>query len=454
MRLVPPPLEIGERDGFTGTDLFGYEPFGTDLARLVESLEGPSVIALDGGWGSGKTVFARQWAGLLRKRGSAVIYLDAFAADTGDDPLFDIASQLFAAAPDGAARIKFAGAAAVLGQRLMPLVAGTGLRLMTAGLFGQDELIQVASAFADAKKAATGEGQDVSEVFRRRVEGAKDRADALCDFRKSLTELAGSIREGALSSAEHSVESPEPRPLVVIVDELDRCKPTYALSVLENLKHVFSIENICFVLVTNQEQLGRVVGREYGVSHEREYLDKFIQATFRLPTDVALTGHSVRKTYIDRMFQEMATPRHLPGITESTVTISDAVGLSLRAIEKVITNVAMCTGTHVMSGFCINSAYSAIIPVSICVLKAKAPDHYARLRTSDLSAETVMEYLSVAQWPIRQEKVNEYSEMFLKYFPPQDAIDGNIEAMRGWRSGFAYEEVRNLCRCLDRFGQN
>ena len=65
-----------------------------------------------------------------------------------------------------------------------------------------------------------------------------------------------------------------------------------------------------------------------------------------------------------------------------------------------------------------------------------------------------MEYLSVAQWPIRQEKVNEYSEMFLKYFPPQDAVDGNIEAMRGRRSGFAYEEVRNLCRCLDRFGQN
>ena len=104
MRLVPPPLEIGERDGFTGTDLFGYEPFGTDLARLVESLEGPSVIALDGGWGSGKTVFARQWAGLLRKRGSAVIYFDAFAADTGDDPLFDIASQLFAAAPEGEKR--------------------------------------------------------------------------------------------------------------------------------------------------------------------------------------------------------------------------------------------------------------------------------------------------------------------------------------------------------------
>ena len=454
MRLVPPPLEIDERDGFTGTDIFGYESFGTDLAKLVESLEGPSVIALDGGWGAGETVFARQWAGLLRNRGSAVIYFDAFAADTGDDPLFDIASQLFAAAPDGDKRQEFAKVAIALAKELMPLVAGIGLRAATGGALGERELRAAVSAPADAKKAARDSGGKDSETFRRRLEGAKDRAKALDCFRRGLTSLAGAMRAEALEEAGDAVESGCARPIVMIIDELDRCRPTYALNLLENIKHVFNTENMCFVLVTNQEQLANVVAMEYGLTRGGEYLDKFIQATFRLPTDVALTRCSVRETYIARTFQEMVTPRHLPGIVESTVTISDAVGLSLRAVEKVITNVAMCAGTHAMSGFGINGAYSAIIPVSICVLRAKAPDHYAKLRAFDLSAEIVMEYLNVAQWPIRQEKESAYTEMFRKYFPPQDAVAGDIEVMRQWRSGFAYEEVRNLCRCLDRFGQN
>ena len=85
MRLVPKPPEIGPENGFEGNDIFGYEEFGKNLARIVESLEGPAVIALDGSWGTGKTTFARQSAGLLRQRGSAMIEFDAFSVDHGEE---------------------------------------------------------------------------------------------------------------------------------------------------------------------------------------------------------------------------------------------------------------------------------------------------------------------------------------------------------------------------------
>ena len=220
---------------------------------------------MDGGWRSGKTVFAKQWAGLLLKRGSAVIYFDAFAADAGDDPLFDIASQIFAVAPDGEERKDLAKAAGVVAKRFLPDVAGVGLREATGGLMGGEAISAGAAVAAEAKKAATVRGEEMSEAFRQRIEGAHVRVGALSDFRQKLTVLAESIKAKVLADAEGTPEPAKPRLVVMIVDELDRCKPSYALDVLENIKHVFDVGNLCFVLATNRDQIGQVVAAAYGI---------------------------------------------------------------------------------------------------------------------------------------------------------------------------------------------
>ena len=232
MRLAPPPLKIGDRDGFDGTDIFGYEEFGKNLASLVENLEGPSVIALDGGWGSGKTVFAKQWAGLLRNRGTAVIYFDAFAADSGEDPLFDIASQLFAAAEEGAARKDFGEKAISVFKALALCAPAAALRLTVGAGLGEE----IVGALAEAQEA-TSDGDNVSAAFQRRLEGSQDRAEALTTFRGSLAALAAEMRARALREVDGAGQTEMARPVVMIIDELDRCKPSYALDLLENLKH-------------------------------------------------------------------------------------------------------------------------------------------------------------------------------------------------------------------------
>ena len=70
MRLTPQEPEIPEVGGFTdANDIFGYRDFADRLANLVQNIDEPLVIALDGPWGSGKSVFVKQWAGLLRACG-------------------------------------------------------------------------------------------------------------------------------------------------------------------------------------------------------------------------------------------------------------------------------------------------------------------------------------------------------------------------------------------------
>lgn len=86
MRLFPPSLEVGDEEGFTPEkDIFGRAQLGAGLTNLVNSVSDPTVIAVDGQWGSGKTTFLKMWAGELRKAGFPVVYFDAFENDHVDD---------------------------------------------------------------------------------------------------------------------------------------------------------------------------------------------------------------------------------------------------------------------------------------------------------------------------------------------------------------------------------
>jgi hypothetical protein len=69
MLLFPPPLNIGELEGFANDkDMFGRAVIGTGLTNLISSVTAPLVIAIDGQWGSGKTTFLKMWAGELARR--------------------------------------------------------------------------------------------------------------------------------------------------------------------------------------------------------------------------------------------------------------------------------------------------------------------------------------------------------------------------------------------------
>ena len=52
--------------------------------------------------------------------------------------------------------------------------------------------------------------------------------------------------------------------LVIFIDELDRCKPSFAIEMLERIKHYFDDERIIFVVSLNKEQLIHTISNYYG----------------------------------------------------------------------------------------------------------------------------------------------------------------------------------------------
>ena len=69
-------------------------------------------------------------------------------------------------------------------------------------------------------------------------------------------------------------------PLFVFVDELDRCRPDYAIELLEGIKHLFGVPGVYFVVATNTVQLGESVKAVYGSGFDGvRYLKEILRST-------------------------------------------------------------------------------------------------------------------------------------------------------------------------------
>lgn len=87
--------------------------------------------------------------------------------------------------------------------------------------------------------------------------------------------------------------------LVIIIDELDRCKPTFAIQTLEIVKHIFDIENLTFIFAIDIQQLSHSVECVYGQGIDATgYLCRFFDYIAKMPASDIVP-------YIQNTFEEI-----------------------------------------------------------------------------------------------------------------------------------------------------
>lgn len=283
MRLIPTPLDIADDEGFLPErDIFGYAEFGQRLANVVKNTDQPLVIALDGPWGSGKSTFVRQWEGLLRQDGASVIHFDAFENDHHADAFLAVAAAIIQFAKerhggtDAAPVANLMDAAKAVGRRVIPAVARTALSAATAGVFNADAVAGVSDTAKAALEALADEGSDlVDALLRERLASAASDATAFSNFQDQLSQIAAG-----------SMNNEDGYPLVIVIDELDRCRPDFAISLLERIKHLFCVRNTCFLVSTHMLHIETILLGKYGPGFDaRTYLEKFIHLRILLPKE-------------------------------------------------------------------------------------------------------------------------------------------------------------------------
>lgn len=245
---------------FEARDEYQRKPIAEKVITLLTSDSQVSPMIIDGGWGTGKTEFCHKLIHLIENGdfGIEAVYVDAFKADHADEPLMTLLAAILKLLPENERPN--------LIEKALPAVKfglKTTLKAGVSWLLKQDAT-DLADDFDDDIKKAS------DEAINHSVESLiKDHVVA----EESIDTLKLALNEITSNS-----------PIVIFVDELDRCRPDFAVAMLESIKHIFDVDGVEFVLITNSTQLRASINHCYGdkVVAQR-YLDKFIGFSFTLP---------------------------------------------------------------------------------------------------------------------------------------------------------------------------
>lgn len=237
----------------------GREKYAGILTDIVMNYRDGFVLAINSEWGTGKTTFVKMWQQQLQNEKFRTLYFNAWESDFEENPLIAFIAEFRNLVGEN------------INEKYKYVVKNAGVFLKNIG----PAIIKAAVESNPFTKGAADIAENIAkaaaEVMETELKEYKKKKDGISNFKKALKDFVDSVDEG--------------KPIVFIVDELDRCRPNYAVLLLEQIKHLYSVPNIVFVLAIDKEQLGHAVRGVYGSEqlNADEYLRRFIDLEYSIP---------------------------------------------------------------------------------------------------------------------------------------------------------------------------
>jgi hypothetical protein len=311
--------------------------YGHFLANYLIGEKDGFVLNLNGSWGTGKTEFLKRFYVELMDRGHPTIYIDAWESDFSQEPLTVVASELLNQLErlmDGAISDSIiTEVKSALGKALKGTLVGLA-GIASAKLFN-DSAIGIEAINKLLDEAPQNITKQLAENYQSQIEAIINTRDALGSLAESLQTVNGSEL-----------------PVIVLIDELDRCRPTYAIEMLEVVKHFFSIKGFVFVIATDTDQLCHSITSVYGDNFDsNQYLKRFFNRKSSLPIPDIYEYISLKiNDFCDCAFVELF-PEHksncynIEKIQFSVSTLSVSYDLKIRDIDQLLDKLNSCLRT-------------------------------------------------------------------------------------------------------------
>ncbi len=375
-----PEIEIGANSPFDADSLDRRQPVEI-LTSLVESTAQPFVLSVEAPWGFGKTTFIKLWKAHLESRKHVCLYFNAWENDFVDDPLIAflgemrkfVEANLEKIGADEPLRASWEKVKRIGGgvlRKTLPLA----VQIATHGLLNQKHIKDAADAIGDTDRIE----EFASTLAKERMERYKAEKEGIADFRVSLETLAREVTKTADKKP----------PLIFFIDELDRCRPDFAIALLERVKHLFNVAGVIFVLAIDRTQLDQSVKALYGTDMRPDgYLRRFIDLAYQLPSPTV-------DSYAASLFGRFA----LGGVghwgndevefIRSFSEFARALCLSFRTQEQCFTemNIALRTNPAIRHFPSILTFFST--------LRAFRPEFVDELRRNEIQIDQVFKWIS------------------------------------------------------------
>ncbi len=353
-----PPLKVVDpdinADAPWDDDVLRRREVADRLTKVVEGQQAPFVISVDGGWGTGKTFLLKRWQQDLENQGWQAIYFNAWADDFSDDPLLAIIGQLSDYFDDGTLKkAALAVANAALGI-ITKHIAGTAIHL--------DDLT----------------------------------AEGLLDDYRAQQETKTTVKD-QLSKLASAVHEETGQPLIFIIDELDRCRPTFAIKLLERVKHIFDVDSIVFVFGINRSELVKSLQSVYGEIDAGAYLRRFFDMNFTLPEPdpVEFCKFLMERYELHRVLYRRRAPKESGVQVEVDLLVSALpllvgnMGLSLRDMDYCVRVVSLAVASD--RGRALVDQY---LFAGLVALKVANPGLYRRYMEGSARGAQVVDYFN------------------------------------------------------------
>jgi KAP family P-loop domain len=394
MQIRSSDLVIPPNDPFKN-DCLGRKELEPPLTQFVTQAVGPFVLAVDGSWGSGKTTFLKMWQVKLDEAGHLCLYLNAWKTDFVQDPLVAVVGELSIAIKkhpldrldeDHVRKTieKIEKTARSIVKRLIPV----GAKLLTLGALDIDSALE--------REVSAG----TSVVAENLIQDYKKGKTDIEAFREDLEFLANAIQE----PNEDQVK------IVIIIDELDRCRPTYAVQLLERIKHLFDVEGVVFILGIDRHQLSHSVKALYGSEFDAAgYLKRFIDIDYNLPEPSigSYCPFLFKRFGINSLLSKRQSGNNNSDLSDLILCLGylmSSAQMSLRDQEQVVSRLRVVLQTI--------SGHEQIYPITLSIflfLRDRYPEKYALAIKGGLTTKDFLSF--IADLPNEREALKAFSEL-------------------------------------------
>lgn len=307
------------------------------ILPIIKENNSPFSLTINAPWGFGKTTFLNHTKAFLVEKGYKTKYFNSWETDFIDDPFLALFTELIGDKIENDSEKK------AIKTILKHTAFGTAKIATYLLPFGQELAKEGINALEKLTNISETEINEYSKLKK-----------AISEFQIFLEK-----------------QNTGDKPLVVIIDELDRCKPTYAIALLERIKHLFSVNNIIFIFGIDREQLAHSITSIYGLNMDTNgYLKRFFDVEIDLPnpnmslffTNLLIVNNiTLRKDFVEN----------------TIIPLLKSLDFSARDIERLIIRLRY---------FPNKNERTAII---LLLLKMKKEELYKNIKNSKLTSKKV-----------------------------------------------------------------
>lgn len=294
-----------EYDKIFEDDKLGIKSSVIDFAHLIEQntyIEGgvSKVYSISADFGTGKTFFCEKLKSVLKKDDVQTAKMNIWEMDFYEDPLMPILAKLNEIYQKCGETLptKIIDSTLKFSKNSLLFLCGTAIKSISQEVLNVDIIEELKNHFS-----------------------SKSLYDDFNQYQKALKELKEALTQWAKTSD---------KPIIIIIDELDRCSPDYAVRTLEVLKHFFDVSGFVFVLAIDENHLKNSVKCLFGTENFEGYKRKFINNTFLLP-------HPDKKAFAEFLYDRSGVDTVIKKIQEEKRELVFLIN---------IYNVFRCTGSY------------------------------------------------------------------------------------------------------------